>query len=605
VNVKYAIGVGNDGQEILVWKSLTTPAASQTITETFTTALAEDFGFVISVELEDKITFAKTYYYSAAIKVGNRIASDLACASIWNPVGSEVQTPPRPIAVIAYDTAAQVFNFEVTADYLLQGYTWVIDFAPFTEDITKGYKGLAATNCENRQIADFTDPTPDRHFSELWNAAPAANYAGGLNSGNFLSYRHGSNTPLWSVAAQNCSTIKYTAASLSFSKVSNCKKADGVTPSVIRQVVDGKIHYNGTLYVSAVKAINQLDASEGFVKYEYTFPFFVSFAMTITTITTADTSDIFSFTVTDLTLSSDGNLDMTLVTNTFSVTHYLTTPTFSTVPAGVVLSTASTPANSQFQIWRFVSTTPVTDYSGSYTITFTRTDGTNSESVPASFVIRLKANDLYSNNGVVLPVNVGFYSSTLFDTTKALFKSTDTIYVKSAVATQNLDDVNTYDNAIYNVWLCYTINDIAPVWNPDSNEFGCQQQTWNIRTVARLVDNGVAVTSGDLESQFVTSIIDPIVGFPSVHTGVSFKADPLASIRQGKFFLHVESIITLPSKKRSVHQISGIGAKVEEFEITMDVVTSTIPSVNSSSTTSLASLLASLMIGLIPTLLCC
>lgn len=148
MNVKYAIGVGNDGQEILVWKALTTPAASQTITETFTTALAEDFGFVVSVELEDKITFAKTYYYSAAIKVGNWIASDPACASIWNPVGSEVQTPPRPAAVIAYDTAAQVFNFEVTADYLLQGYTWVIDFDPFTEDITNGYNGFAATNWE-------------------------------------------------------------------------------------------------------------------------------------------------------------------------------------------------------------------------------------------------------------------------------------------------------------------------------------------------------------------------------------------------------------------------------------------------------------------------
>jgi hypothetical protein len=50
--------------------------------------------------------------------------------------------------VIAYDTAAQVFNFEVTADYLLQGYTWVIDFDPFTEDITNGYNGFAATNWE-------------------------------------------------------------------------------------------------------------------------------------------------------------------------------------------------------------------------------------------------------------------------------------------------------------------------------------------------------------------------------------------------------------------------------------------------------------------------
>ena len=47
-----------------------------------------------------------------------------------------------------------------------------------------GYKGLAATNCENRVLSELNG----RSFASLWNAAPAADYSGALNSQNYLSY---------------------------------------------------------------------------------------------------------------------------------------------------------------------------------------------------------------------------------------------------------------------------------------------------------------------------------------------------------------------------------------------------------------------------------
>jgi hypothetical protein len=47
-----------------------------------------------------------------------------------------------------------------------------------------GHKGLAATNCENRVLGDLAG----RSFASLWNAAPAADLTGALNSENYLSY---------------------------------------------------------------------------------------------------------------------------------------------------------------------------------------------------------------------------------------------------------------------------------------------------------------------------------------------------------------------------------------------------------------------------------
>lgn len=52
---------------------------------------------------------------------------------------------------------------------------------------TLGTKGLAATNCENRQTADLTG----RAFADFWNAAPASDFATALNSKNYLAYRLG------------------------------------------------------------------------------------------------------------------------------------------------------------------------------------------------------------------------------------------------------------------------------------------------------------------------------------------------------------------------------------------------------------------------------
>jgi hypothetical protein len=66
------------------------------------------------------------------------LASDPTCAAIFNPVGTSTVTPPQPTITIAYNNNEQLFHFDIVAQYLLQGWTWVIDFVPFTGDYTKG-----------------------------------------------------------------------------------------------------------------------------------------------------------------------------------------------------------------------------------------------------------------------------------------------------------------------------------------------------------------------------------------------------------------------------------------------------------------------------------
>jgi hypothetical protein len=99
----------------------------------------------------------------------------------------------------------------------------------------------------------------------------------------------------------------------------NCKNSDGGN-SIIRAVVGDTIQYNGTLYVTAVKAADPLDATAGFLTTQFTVPFFVSFSVSSTSISSGTDSNIFAFSITALNIATDGNLALTMTTNTFSPT---------------------------------------------------------------------------------------------------------------------------------------------------------------------------------------------------------------------------------------------------------------------------------------------
>lgn len=586
IEASYSIGISSGSTEILNWRTISNLQAVNTITETFATPIPDDYTVYLNLKVVDTNAATENIVNSSPIKVGNRLSSDAACADIFNPVGTSTVTPPQPAITVSYNNGQQKFNFNVAAKYLLQGWTWVIDFVPFTGDYTKGTKGLAATNCENRQTADLTG----RAFADFWNAAPASDATTALNSKNYLAYRLGTASPKWSVSSTSCDTVQYTTPNgFSFDDLLDCRYADGNTPAIVRTIVGNAIQYNGTLYVTAVKAVNPLDETEGFQVAQFTAPFFVSFSVSSTAISSGTDNNIFAFQVASLNLQADGNLALSLATNTFANGFYLTSPSVTSAPPGVTLTTTGTaPANTQLQTWAFKTSTPKSDYSGIYAIQFTRTDGTSSVTVTAQFTLSLSVNTEYGNTGNILPTTLSFWGTTSFDgQSKTTYTSLDTIYIKSTITIQNGQDESSYNNNIYNVWLCYTVDDSEPVYNPTNNQFGCTAQTWNIRPITQIVANGAEVTSGALESQFATDITNSIAGLTPINAGFEFKAAPLAALRSGKFWVQVESRIALPARKRfALADTKSVDIKA--FEISNGVLTGKTPIASAASVAQIA-----------------
>ena len=151
INVFYSIGITAGTTDVLGWTQINSPQAVNTIVETFATPLPDDYAIYINLKTVDTNNGnAEQVYSSASLKVGNRLTSDPTCNAIFNPVGTSTQTPPQPVITIEYDNDQQLFHFDIVAKYLLQGYTWVIDFAPFTGDATKG------TNSYRNIVAEYS-----------------------------------------------------------------------------------------------------------------------------------------------------------------------------------------------------------------------------------------------------------------------------------------------------------------------------------------------------------------------------------------------------------------------------------------------------------------
>jgi hypothetical protein len=575
-DVFYGVGVSNQTNEILDWTQLTTPQSVNQVDLTISMVIPDNYDIYINMKTVAKDTGVETNYTSDSLKVGNRLSSDASCDAIFNPVGTSTVTPPQPDVTIEYDNTAQKFHFTIVAKYLLQGYTWIVDFAPFGGNHTLGYKGLAATNCENRVMSELNG----RSFASLWNAAPAADYSGALNSENYLSYYLGTASPKWTVASTGCDKVTYTTPGFSFQDLLNCKTSSG-SDSIIRAIVDNNIQYNGTLYVTAVKPLDQLDETKGFSATQFTVPFFVSFSVSSTSISSGTDSNIFGFSITSLNIAADGNLAMTMTTNTFATDASLSLPVVSSQPSSVTLGSANTPVASQQQSWSFKTSTPFADYSGPYTIQFTRTQAASTVTVAAQFTLNLKIDNGYGNSGLTFPTTLSFWNTNSFSggqETNA-YTSLDTIYVKSTVNIANNQDKNSYVNSIFNVWLCYTVDDTTPVYNPSSGQLGCSAQTWNIRPISQLVMNG-GVLGGALESQFETLVNNSLATQDSINSGVAFKAAPLATLRSGKFFVQIESRINLPAtnkRKRALMGDQATSHKIQAFDIVNGVLTPSQP----------------------------
>lgn len=155
----------------------------------------------------------------------------------------------------------------------------------------------------------------------------------------------------------------------------------------------------------------------------------------------------------------------------------LTNAVVSTQPDDIGLAVSSPiPVNAQRQLWRFATSVASNDYSGSYKIDWRRTDGNIVQDVSATFSLELTVPQIYNNDSVpavVLPSSVGFGSTNPDGSPKTEFSTYDEIFVTSTVNVANNQDLNTYVNSIYNVWICYTVDGSLPIYAPDNGFNGC------------------------------------------------------------------------------------------------------------------------------------
>jgi hypothetical protein len=560
----YAVGYTSP-TDFLNWTLVSNPTNASTVQLATTFATPLPTGLPINATLQ-------TYYYannsligtyvSSPIVVGDRVSTDASCPNIWDPVGLYEAMPPAPNATITFNTTTQTFNFNVSAAYLLQEWTWVIDLAPFTNNYQNGYLGLAVTNCENRNVSEIAN----RNFAELFNAAPAsnANSGGGpaLNDKNFLSYDF--NNTGWQVSSPSCSQIAF-YRSFSFSQIRSCQQYNNASSITITTDSNG-ITYSGILYVTAVTPISSLSPNQNFEYVVFKFPWQFSFSVTSMSIGTAVDTPLLSYVIDQVSLVGSGNLYIEMTTNTLDSSYTLSYLSVAAPPGITDLGLLSVNnASSPIQVWQFETASDDNNYTGNYTFSFNRSQistGNNPQVVTVFVDIQMSVNSLQTGPNTTFTTAIQFYGNSSFiaGQQKSNFTQLDTVYVLTSINLANPADINTFDISTRNVWLCYTTNNVAPVYDGVTN-FGCEVETATVRPIAQIISNG-AQSSGPLASQFVINFYDPITSNPSLGSssaGFSFTAAPLVAVRgYGSFFVQVQSSISSASKKRDVMFISEV-----------------------------------------------
>jgi hypothetical protein len=519
---------------------------------------------------------------STAVHVGS--AQRFSCPAFFDPepiLGGTKNTPVDPSNVtVSWDSNNSKMKFEVTVEYLQWGYTWFIDFNPFTALSTNGRNGFAYGSCENKIASHFTG----RNFAEYFNAAPTATSAdanGGtpapLGNDNYLAYQHAGSP--WVATAIDCHTVKFTAYFLP-TELAACTNGSTGRPIVVN--TDTSITYIGTLYVAGVKARDTSAPSAGFEVTTFQYPFEFDFNIAAEAVLEGETSQTLTYTIdrVNLVLSSgtDYFLHFQLSTDTHASTFFLASGLVTAHPSGADLGFVGTaPGETENQVWQLQTATAKTagagiNFDGSYSIQWTRDETPSSPSrTTESITINVKMSVVPKVTNVgALVIALGFYDNSFTNAVAPVYTREDVIFIRSVVQTKNAlgeeialpsSENNKFKNTIRNVWICWTTNNLPPVAGT-----GCQVENSQVRPIGQLVIAGVPFSGASIAGQFGT---DTFVNKPDgIHAGLSIKAQPLLAIHPGKFYVHVESRITDPSgAKRTVTTVSAVDrTKANSFD---------------------------------------
>jgi hypothetical protein len=265
--IEHAISISNTSFAT-AWMPLSEYQQSHNITINFNYSLPTNVNIYAVLRYRPQGNVANwKYTFSEPIKIGDNLATDAPCPDVWSPTSGLISPPNTPTLQVYFEPNNNLVTFHLTAQYLLGGYTWVIDFQPFTNNVTAGQYGLGTTPCENRDRAALNEV----QFVELWNCGPAANYSAAVNSAEYMSYWPGPGSP-WTVEALNCGAVRYTWSSV-FTRVSTCPTETGSPAVSYVDLTTGDVLFYGTLYATAIRPISVLDASLGYQSYANSIPF--------------------------------------------------------------------------------------------------------------------------------------------------------------------------------------------------------------------------------------------------------------------------------------------------------------------------------------------
>jgi hypothetical protein len=474
---------------------------------------------------------------------------------------------PQPTVSITYN--AGYFNFAVNASYLTEDFTWTIDFESWNGN-TRSINN--PNNCENRLASTFSGLT----WSEYWNAATFATLPEALNNVQLPPYGPSN----WTLYADSCSAVTY-SRSFSFSNLVSCRGSTGSQLVSVQQVNGSNlIQYSGSLYVTAVGAVDPNNSTAGYVTYEYAYPFQFGVVTYVNSMTTASQEgSVYVASVQSMKLVS-GKLNIvidTALSSPAGMSNYVTSPVILSTPVacsivqGPNILTPNVPCtnlNTQgqcLQTYTLTSNNVEASYGGQYTIQWAVVNCTIATGVCVNSTRVVNGTLIIDNTAVgptqidtTLSTTLTLYNANFGTQMNGPFYAGDTVVVKDQLNVAPTD-VNQFSLNINNAWVCYSIvPGQVPKYDPMNGLFGCSQPYGGYvvsSSIVQIVNNGVPTNSTATQRLFATQIMAPLsqsnLNYTST-TALSFAATPITS-QNANYYIQIESIVGTVSR-RSIAQ---------------------------------------------------
>jgi len=206
--------------------------------------------------------------------------------------------PPLPTVNIALSGLEVQFN--VTATYIRNDTTWMIDFWDFNSA-----PGGDSADGTGRTCCNHVPSHYPAEFPEWWWSAVRATYDSAINPtisnalNDVLYPNYDPQGSIWTIYPVDCSTVLFTATIPVSHLVRNTTSDCHYSPSLSAATTPNGLVYSGSLYVNAIRPRNYTEADAGYYKSTFIFPFSFSLQSTV--------SDLYS-------VSSKWNFDVAIET---------------------------------------------------------------------------------------------------------------------------------------------------------------------------------------------------------------------------------------------------------------------------------------------------